>query len=212
MTTIYLIRHGELTYSYNKQGEKMLYGSDIPLSEHGKSQIETLGERLKKQGKHIDSVYSSPFPRAVQSATILARKFDIPNITTVEDFRDIDNNSSLGMTMNQVLAQKGDFSNDPMVETLTHLADRTYAALKKIVMENKEKLIAVVSHGDAIRTLIFRLEHPDKKIPTMAELFAYDYLDKGEAWCVTFDDEIHLIEKEYIGRPKELWGKGERKS
>lgn len=210
MTTVYLIRHGELAYKTNERGQRMLYGPDVHLSEHGRNQMVSLARRLKKEGTHIDDIYTSPYVRALESAHILAREFGIPTVVPVDNLRDIDNSGAMGMTMDEVLARKGDFSSDSQVESLPHLADRMYDALHHIVVSEHDKTIAVVSHGDAIRTLLFRLQHPNDEIPPMAELSTYDYLDKGETWRLTLDYSMSLVEKEYVGRPPELWHHGER--
>jgi len=212
VTTVYVIRHGDLVYPLNDRGQRMLYGPEVPLSENGKNQISNLAARLIKEGRHIDAIYTSPYVRAVESAGILAHACGIGNVTPVDNFRDIDNSGVMGMTMDEVLARKGDFGSDPGVESIEHLADRMVHALESIVSDEQNRSIAIISHGDAIRTLLFRLEHPDEKIPPMAELSTYEYLDKGEVWCIKLDNNRQFVEKEYIGRSPELWGKGERKS
>lgn len=212
MTTIYLIRHGELAYTYNEHGQKMLYGPDITLSEVGRNQMRALADRFAKEGRSVDAIYTSPYPRAAESGEIFGAVFGIKKINPVNDFRDIDNSGPSGITMDEVLARKGDFATDSRVESLEHLAARMYEALRGIVFQEPDKTIAIVSHGDAIRTLLFRLEHPNDEIPPMTDISTYDYLDKGEAWRLQLDRGLSLTGKEYIGRPLELWGKGERKS
>lgn len=212
MTTVYIIRHGELEYQVNSHGQRMLYGPDVPLSDFGKAQIAALAARMQKEGGVLTRIYTSPYRRAVESAMILAKVFGISDIKREYKLRDIDNSSAMNMTMDEVLARRGDFGADGHVESIAHLTERMTNAFQSIVKIENRATVAIVSHGDAIRTLLFRLEHPQGDIPPMKDLAQTDYLDKGEAWRVIVDDALRLVEREYIGRPPEQWGKGERKS
>ena len=66
---IYIIRHGQTA----KNKAKMLQGrSDIPLNEDGIRQAEAAAKWFCDQQIRIDSVYSSPLIRAVETAKIIA--------------------------------------------------------------------------------------------------------------------------------------------
>lgn len=213
MTTAYLIRHGELEYTYNNRGQRMAYGPDIRLSDNGKSQITLLAIRLQKEGRVIDRVYTSPFIRAKESAQIIADAYTLETPRVVENLKDIDNSHVIGtMTMDEILARGGDFGSEAQVESIQECAKRVKDAFDQICLLSKDFAIAIVSHGDAIRSLVYALEHPSEKVPSINELTKSDYIDKGEVWRLVLNDSFRLIEKEYIGRPPTLWGKGERKS
>ena len=79
---LHLIRHG-LT-SGNLQGLYIGSGTDIPLCDEGRAQLAELKERFEYP--QVDTVFSSPLMRAVETANIL-----FPNAThqfSVHDLRE----------------------------------------------------------------------------------------------------------------------------
>src|SRR6266700_7514412 len=74
-TTIYLIRHGEV-----KNPDNIIYARlpKFDLSANGKKQAEQAAEFLKD--KHIEAIYSSPLERAKQTAEIIQKELDLPEI------------------------------------------------------------------------------------------------------------------------------------
>ena len=65
---LHLIRHG-LT-SGNLQGLYIGSGTDIPLCDEGRAQLAELKERFEYP--QVDTVFSSPLMRAVETANILS--------------------------------------------------------------------------------------------------------------------------------------------
>ena len=70
MTTLYLIRHGEV---YNPEG--IIYGRlpNFGLSDRGRAQIEQAAINLTRE-KNIDTLFASPMQRAQESATIISQQ------------------------------------------------------------------------------------------------------------------------------------------
>jgi broad specificity phosphatase PhoE len=77
MQQITLIRHGVTEWNLNG---KFQGHTDIPLSEQGQVQAQTLAKHLKKA--KVDIVYSSPSQRALETAKIV-----FPNKEIVQDAR-----------------------------------------------------------------------------------------------------------------------------
>ena len=77
MKQIYIIRHGfRLDHedrSWKKTAERPF---DAPLAEKGHLQAKKTGVALQKAG--IEAIYSSPLRRAVQTATHVADRLDLP--------------------------------------------------------------------------------------------------------------------------------------
>ena len=74
MTTLYLVRHGEV---HNPEG--IIYGR-LPgygLSENGRRQLSAAAELLAAEGA-IVALYSSPMQRAQESAAIIAARLGLP--------------------------------------------------------------------------------------------------------------------------------------
>lgn len=71
---IYILRHGESEYNV-----KHLINCNprikVHLTEKGKKQVGKLAKRLS--GMRFDAIYTSPFPRAVETAEILNKTFKV---------------------------------------------------------------------------------------------------------------------------------------
>jgi broad specificity phosphatase PhoE len=59
MQTVYLARHGETAWTLSGQHTSV---TDLPLTDRGKAQARTIGERLK--GRQFAAVFTSPLQRA----------------------------------------------------------------------------------------------------------------------------------------------------
>lgn len=76
---IYLVRHGDI----GLEGEKRFIGqTDLPLSAKGLQQAEGLQRMLAYVD--IDAIYCSDLKRSVQTAEIIAARFEISPITSPE--------------------------------------------------------------------------------------------------------------------------------
>ena len=71
MTALYLVRHAQPVYQGYQETPEL-----APLSEKGRADSERLADFL--QGKGIEQIYSSPYPRAVQTLEPLARRLGLP--------------------------------------------------------------------------------------------------------------------------------------
>lgn len=70
---LYLVRHGEVAY-FDPQGNA-LDPWTAPLTEHGRSQIGSLGAQLLASG--LDRIVTSAVPRALATANILGSRFGL---------------------------------------------------------------------------------------------------------------------------------------
>ena len=87
MTTLYLVRHGEV---HNPEG--IIYGR-LPgygLSENGRRQLAAAAELLAGEGA-IVALYSSPMQRAQESAAIIAARLGLP-VQTAEQLLEMPEN------------------------------------------------------------------------------------------------------------------------
>ncbi len=74
--TIYFVRHGETDMNLEKRCQGRI---DIPLNQTGRQQAAEIA--LKFENKKIDSIYSSPLSRAVESIRPLAETRGIVPVT-----------------------------------------------------------------------------------------------------------------------------------
>lgn len=211
--TIYLIRHGEIAAQKDLEGNMLLYGDDVHLSETGQAQVHALGKRLLASGSVPTLIVTSPLIRACQTTEILRNLFDIRVITDDRLGEHAPKEEINKLLIHDIVSCK--WRLDPederrgMSEIMTHMTD----AVEHYTTNYPEDTVAFVSHGDSIRLCLYGLTHGKKcEIPSSEVLFQSDYLDKGEAWKIQLAPDFHFLEKEYIGRPLELWGRGERKS
>lgn len=163
MGTLILIRHGETNKNLNNS---LHVRNDVEsLNETGKKQMEETAEKLKELSP--ERIYSSTEKRAVESAQILSRVLNIPmeKIDGMQEWnlgvftgksRDEIKNILEPMTMEEkyVYVPKGG-------ESWKTFETRLIAVVKKIVEANKDKTVAVVTHGGAIKALMpFLLKLP----------------------------------------------------
>ena len=84
MTKLFLIRHGENQANLTKEFSHRKV--DYPLNAKGRLQAEQTAEALSRQG--IEAIYSSPLRRALETASVIGARLDLP-VTVFEEFREI---------------------------------------------------------------------------------------------------------------------------
>ena len=206
-TMVFLIRHGEID-----NPKKIIYGQniDLPLNDKGKKQILGLAKIIQKMNYNPSKIFSSPLSRAVDSAKILQEFFRIQKSQFVIDKGLDDNNIPvfagkpvIGLT--KLYEKSIDEYDEQFVkkgnESKQDIMDRMYSAFQRIINGNLGKTVIVVSHGDPIRLLMFKLA--DKKLKDIPlsgsrEFRKTDYVEKGEAWKIILNNDYKIIDKELI--------------
>ena len=144
---LHLIRHG--VTAGNLQGLYIGSGTDIPLCDEGRAQLAELKERFEYP--QVDTVFSSPMLRAVETANIL-----FPNAAhtfTVHDLRE---------------AGFGKFENKPVKE-LVH-DEQFHARCAESLLKLFEYMIrmdvteaACVTHGGVIMSMLSQRALPSRR-------------------------------------------------
>ncbi|GAK50207.1 phosphoglycerate mutase [Candidatus Moduliflexus flocculans] len=101
-TEIYLVRHGETTLTNAKQ---YVGATDIPLSEHGRTQAQRLSEKLRDT--HFDACYCSPLGRCRETAQIIAAPHQLA-LNIVDALREIDYGKWELLTVSEMKALRPD--------------------------------------------------------------------------------------------------------
>lgn len=158
MTKIFLIRHGET--EWNKTG-RLQGNSDTRLSPEGIRQAQLMAVHVPFT--HIDAVYASDLVRAVDTAKILAAKFNLP-VTTMPGLRETNFGDWEGRIISELLEESPDeFGNffikpdkvkPPDGETFLECQARVMNALDEIIADHDGQCIIVVCHGAAIRLML----------------------------------------------------------
>ncbi len=167
---IYFIRHGETRCNTTK----IIQGNDDVLTEKGMAQATTLAKRLKKLD--IDSIYTSPLPRAFDTARIIADTIGIDPII-LDALKEKQNPSSLvGLPSKdeKVLQANAErrkhYENDPNwcfedEEGFMQLKNRSLTALSHLEgleEKNEQKKVLVVTHGAILRYMLACMIYKDK--------------------------------------------------
>ena len=157
MPILILIRHGE-----NDWVGKRLAGRTpgVHLNEKGQVQAQKIAEALSKAP--IKAVYSSPLERAMETAVPLAQALSL-DVQPHPGLMEIDFGRWQGKTSKQMhrmklwktVSEQPSQAVFPEGESFVGAQQRLVAAVDEILLHHeKEDLIALVSHSDAIKLLV----------------------------------------------------------
>lgn len=156
-TTVFLIRHG--VTDWHRQG-RLLGRRDVPLSDEGLAQAAAAAELLGDL--RISDLISSPLQRALQTAEIVAARFDL-DVARDPRLSDFDVGKWAGQTYEAVVAtpEYQRYLADPNTreipggENLDQVRRRAVAALEQALADSPSgEAIALVSHAGIIRVLL----------------------------------------------------------
>jgi broad specificity phosphatase PhoE len=153
MNTFIFIRHGESTATEYIAGR-----TQVSLSEKGKKEAERTASLLA--GIKIDKLISSPLQRTRETAGYISRACGL-DIEVMEDFIETDFGEWTGCSFVDLRKEKSwsDWNSfrsgttPPGGESMLGTQHRMVNGIKKLQDKYPDKTIAVVSHGDPIRTL-----------------------------------------------------------
>lgn len=198
MSRLILIRHGLTDWNLEKRYNGFL---DAPLNVEGRRQAHKLRRRLKNIS--IDKVYSSDRSRAVKSAQLV---FPAQPIKKVPALREINFGIFEGLTYKEIMARYRRlyrrWLKDPLRtfipegENPKTFRKRVLQAFKKIIADNADKTIAVVSHGGVISIFINSiLKTKDfwRQIPHLASVSIVE-CQNDKRQIKLFNDTAHLYE------------------
>ncbi|MFO0983517.1 MAG: histidine phosphatase family protein [Planctomycetota bacterium] len=155
-TTILLIRHAT-----NDWVDKRIAGwtPGVHLNELGRQQAERLVERLR--GIELHAIYASPLDRTRETAAPLASARRL-EVELREEFGEIRYGAWTGLDVQQLreLPEWKQFlrfrsgTRVPDGELMLELQARMVAGIERLCAQHQEQTVAIVSHGDPIRTAI----------------------------------------------------------
>ncbi|MBR6258957.1 MAG: GNAT family N-acetyltransferase [Oscillospiraceae bacterium] len=215
MTRVFIIRHAEAEGNLYRR----MHGQyDSDLTELGKKQLIPLSARFRDI--KLDAVYSSDLKRAYLTAGAVAEIRKIPVITT-ERLREVNLGEWEDRPWGDASAfyheQLSFFNNDPAKwhvegsEDFYHTRNRMTDLLRELSWKHEGGIIALVSHGMAIRCLmsaildipsedISRIQHCDNT--AVAELTVDN--SAGRAEVLYLGDSSHLTDEVSRFR-KQIW-------
>jgi probable phosphomutase (TIGR03848 family) len=156
MTTLLLIRHA-LCDPVGRSIAGRAPG--VSLNQKGQQQAEGLAARLAELP--ISAVYSSPLERAIQTARPIAERKGLP-VQQREGLNEIDFGEWTGKQLGELqpVAEWQNFNTYrsgtriPGGETMQEVLARALNELAEVVRLHPSSMVAVVSHGDVLRSLI----------------------------------------------------------
>lgn len=158
MLRLYIVRHGQTQWNIQK---KMQGWKDSDLTQKGVEAAIALGKRLKD----IDfkCIYSSPSHRTIHTAELIRGDRDI-SIITDDNLREINLGNWEGMVDEDIKMIDGQrykaFWETPHLyqsesgESFYQVRDRANAVLQKILKENNDGNILIVSHAVFIKSIL----------------------------------------------------------
>lgn len=170
MTTVYFVRHVQAQGNIERTFQGAI---DTPISAQGEIQCQNLRDFFKDIC--LDAVYTSPLKRAVATANAIADG-RCPVITN-ENIKEINAGIWEGEKIDDLeLKWPVEFEtwqNHPWDfviqggESMEQVYNRCGAGIKEIIASSKDKTIAVVSHGCALRSVLanamgYKLNQLDK--------------------------------------------------
>ena len=169
MTRIFLIRHGET--EWNRQN-RLQGNSNIHLSKEGYHQAITLADHPPFQ--HVDAIYSSDLARAMETASIIAERFNL-GVKMMPALREMNFGDWEGREISELVKNfPEDFGkfftapercHPPHGETFLECQARVMIGIREIIAEHENQNVIVVSHGAVIRLVLgAALDMPIHKI------------------------------------------------
>ena len=200
-TRLYLVRHGATELSAE---DRFAGALDVALSPAGRQQAERLGARLAAEP--IDVAFASPMQRTMDTARLIVAPIGI-DVTPVDGIREIAHGRWEGMRRDDVERQYPEeydrYEHDPYSfaptdgESGLAVTARALPALLKIVEDNCEKRILVVSHKATIRLLLSSLlgfdprKYRERLDQSPCALNILDFRDLAHARLTLFNDTSH---------------------
>lgn len=200
MTTIYLIRHSKPLKVNNE------YTKDDLQTQNEKKILSFEGEKIAQARfescifDDVDCVYSSNYIRAISTAKYVAEKNNL-EINIVDELGErkfgISSWSELpeNFERKQFLDENYKIGNG---ENQKQVRERMYSAITKILDENKNKKIVIISHATAISYLLKKwcnIEIVDNKLRYLfnGKILLDGYFNYCETFKLVFDDNNNLI-------------------
>lgn len=159
--TLYLIRHGESIR--NLQPHLIGQHPDEPLSSKGEEQAKILGEYFRDNLITFNSIYVSPYKRALDTCLIACEQFNAKIDVIAPELREYSAGDFIDKNRNEVITpeviaemtSKGMSFKFPNGESLYEVEIRAAGLLETAIQEASEHdTIAFFSHGMTIKCLL----------------------------------------------------------
>ena len=205
-TYLYLVRHGA-----TKANEQVPYilqgcGIDLPLSSIGREQATAVGQFMS--GLELNSIYSSPHKRAVETAEAVAERHGV-DVSSIEHLSECDVGEWEGMDWDSIRRAHPDhyhnFMENPAEnayfggESYGDVLNRVQPAIDSLLRRHTGESIAVIAHNIVNRVYLaglmgiaLRKAKGIRQSNTGVNLIRYR---DGETELITLNAVFHLEER-----------------
>jgi probable phosphomutase (TIGR03848 family) len=208
MTTLLLIRHATTASTGQRLGGR----TETELDPQGRDQAKATAQRLADVP--LRAVYSSPLPRAMETAEIVAEPHRLPvlpvaGLVEIEYGRWTDRplKPLFRNKLWPVIQQRPSLVRFPDGETIREAQVRAVDALEALVAKHRRTAIAAVTHADVIKAVVaFYLGQPldlfQRLAVTPASVTVLALAPGGQPALLRFNDDGPLT-RERFARPKD---------
>lgn len=208
VTRLVLVRHGEAECNVAKR-----FGGPLGctgLSDHGRTQVERLRDRLARTGELADAsvLYASTLPRAIETAEILNDALGGLDLRTDERLCELhpgeaDNMTFVDYESTFYAEGSGRWRDDPTVptapggESWTGFVERVRAGLDDLTRAHAGETIVVACHGGVVDASMLQFLQMDEGyraarfVTTNSSMT--EWTRRAERWrLVRYNDAAHL--------------------
>lgn len=201
MITIYLTRHGQTEWNL----EKRLQGrGNSPLTEFGIERAKELSNRVSTM--EIDKIYTSPIERAYKTAEIVKGNKEVEFLSEeglmemsfgdfegqkIDDLFKIDKNFDMNLIMTGNTEIKA-----PNGETLKEVRERVKVFMDRVIKEDDEKTIMIVTHGITLKALMHYFKDEEANTEVMGQATLTKILVENENVKIEFKNDGSHFTKE----------------
>jgi probable phosphoglycerate mutase len=187
MTRFFLVRHGETEWNKARRIQGI---SDIPLNITGRSQAVALGDILAKHT--FDLMVSSPLSRAMETASIIAKRLDMPAALIVGDLIERNYGEAEGQSGHDLDQRYPAGTDIPGREPREDVTKRIVRVLADLAVRHPDADIIVVCHGAVIRSVVdYAAPGLHKEPITNCSVHNFSHV-AGTLELVAFDDPMEL--------------------
>jgi len=187
-----LIRHGQT--SLHKRKVLAGWTNDPGLDFDGQEQVKKLAEYINEffPQLHFDAIYTSPLPRAKQTAEILSAVLTVP-LFVDDDLKDINIGDWAGQPLADVVnsAIGKRYFLDPVGvrlpngEEIAEVFDRVIPVIERIRRDFIKGSVIVVSHLDVIKLMLAHYTHQ-----SLHNLHSLEMIPAASGLMISFSQEV----------------------
>ncbi len=177
---VYLVRHGE---SVPREGLTPLQAREAALSVWGKAQARAAARFLK--GKHIESIISSPYARAKETAEFISLTCGVPlrldeRLCEWEPVHDLEGKAFAALVQSLRARETAARSVE---ETYEQALSRVGAVLDEQRKTNSQEAVCIVAHELILQNLLMGLTNERQSL-ALASISCVEYA--GGTWRLVF--------------------------